>query len=213
MVVNVEWFCSLHWKCWLFQLLEVKAEEILIESTGLIGQRIKKVCAEILCIGFYNTNKIQDKPLEKSSNKLTLNSTLIDDRFVISIAGGTFKLASQASEFTIIFSWGVIPIFSDIVLLSIFISELQSYWENFFFVVIKSFSSHSFFKTFLPIWFLILWKILCSFISSSNLISLHTGQILQQWQSLQQILLARVWQLSLWYYSFPPCFLASSSCS
>lgn len=82
----------------------MKAEEILIESTGLIGQRIKKVCAETLCIGFYNIHKIQDKPLEKSSNKLTLNSTLIDDIFVISIAGGTLKLASQASELAIIFS-------------------------------------------------------------------------------------------------------------
>ncbi|CAJ2671733.1 unnamed protein product [Trifolium pratense] len=31
----------------------VKAEEILVESTGVIGQRIKKVYVEILFIEFY----------------------------------------------------------------------------------------------------------------------------------------------------------------
>ena len=31
----------------------MKPEEVLVESTGVIGQRIKKVNAETLCTGFY----------------------------------------------------------------------------------------------------------------------------------------------------------------
>ena len=33
----------------LYQLLQLKPEEVLIESTGVIGQRIKKVNMDVYC--------------------------------------------------------------------------------------------------------------------------------------------------------------------
>jgi len=205
----------------------VKPEEVLIESTGVIGQRIKKVNAETaywvlypvcLCPLWYcflsfgqSIHKILDRTIEKHSNKLKF--CCFNLYTLILFAGGAFKLTSHSSKFTVIFSWGVIPVLWFNFTFNLYNWHAIMLRNSHFFYVWLLYDLCICVVFFLPsshhFGFLIFEKYIAlnntccvyfSFLFSSNLISLHSGQILQLWQSPLQILLARVWQLSLWYF-------------
>ena len=132
---------------------------------------------------------------------------------LILFAGGTFELTSHSSKFTVIFSWGVIPVLWFNFTFNLYNWHAIMLRNSHFFYVWLLYDLCICVVFFLPsshhFGFLIFEKYIAlnntccvyfSILCSSNLISLHTGQILLLWQSPRQILLARVWQLSLWYY-------------
>ena len=147
-------------------------------------------------------------------NGLKINGSLVLVLMVLFCRlSGLWFCLFLLSLFTVIFSWGVIPVLWFNFTFNLYNWHAIMLRNSHFFYVWLLYDLCICVVFFLPsshhFGFLIFEKYIAlnntccvyfSFLFSSNLISLHSGQILQLWQSPLQILLARVWQLSLWYF-------------